>query len=192
MNNKLILIFFSIIQFWSILNCQSVQQAPWSNCEFSSKNKVRIIKWLNRSFNEAKEAIKNGRIYNGKKHQLEPCKIKEIESIYNNLIFEYDCSCGFCGFGGTSHESAEKRPYVRICQPKDLYIKRVSDLNKKPDTLCGCIQGLIVHELVHAAGDPTEEGAVDCSKILYPCALDPYGDETEDHSNCNCCKIIEE
>jgi hypothetical protein len=36
-----------------------------------------------------------------------------------------------------------------------MYLNREENLDKPPKTLCGCIQGLIVHELVHAAGDPT-------------------------------------
>jgi hypothetical protein len=148
----------------------------------------KIIKWLNKKMNEAKKAIKDGRIYDNGNHKLPPCKIKEIESLYKNLIFEYDCECGDCGQGGTSHRIAKNRPFIRICQPLDLYLNQEKNLNKPSSKLCGCIQGLIVHELTHASGDDTEEGAVDCARILYPCENDPYGDATDDHRNCTCCK----
>jgi hypothetical protein len=44
----------------------------------------------------------------------------------------------------------------------------------------------MVHEIIHATTGGDEAEAVDCSKILYPSALDPYGDETPDHRNCSC------
>ena len=186
MNNRLIIIFLISILISSLLNAQSAEKAPWSNCDIPEKNMNKILKWLNKSMNEAKKAVKDGRIYGNGNHKLPPCKIKEIENIYENLVFEYDCNCGECVRGGKNHHLKHK-PFIRICQPADLYLNREENLNKASNKLCGCIQLMIVHELIHDAGDDTEEGAVDCSKILYPCALDPYGDETPDHSNCKCC-----
>ena len=188
MNNRLIIVFLISILISSLLHSQIAEQALWSNCDIPEKNMDKILKWLNKSMNEAKNAVKNGRWYNNENHKFKPCKIQEIENLYKNLIFEYDCTCGECGRGGPSHKYAKDRPFIRICQPLDMYSNKEVDLNKASKKLCGCIQGLIVHELIHAAGDDTEEGAVDCSKILYPCAIDPYGDETPDHSNCTCCK----
>jgi hypothetical protein len=187
MNNRLIIVFLIII-ISSFLCSQNVQETPWSNCNFSPNARKKIEDWLNKSMNEAKKAVKDGRIYNNGHHKYTPCKIKEIEILYKNLIFEYDCTCGECGWGGPSHKSAKDRPFIRICQPLDMYLNQEKNLNQTSIKLCGCIQGLIVHELTHAAGDDTEEGAVDCSKILYPCATDPYGDEIPDHSNCTCCE----
>jgi len=188
MKNRFVFLFLFII-FFNILYSQTAQEASWSKCDYSFNVRDRIEDWLNKSFNEAKKAIKKGREYNGKHHKLPTCKIQEIESIYKNLIFEYDCSaCGGCGKGGTSHHIAKGRPFVRICNPFAMYWdNRNIDLNKPPNKVCGCIQGLIVHELVHASGDHSEEGAVDCSRILYPCADDAWRDATPDHSNCNCC-----
>ncbi len=166
---------------------QTVEDAPWSNCDIPARDKIE--KWLNNSLNEAKNAINEGREHNGAKHKLEQCKINEINSFFDKLKFQYDCKCGECGNGGPSHPNAPGIPFITICQPLDMYLKRYEDdLDTPPETICGCIQGLILHELVHAAGDPTEEGAVDCSKILYPCALDSEADETPDHKNCKCCE----
>jgi hypothetical protein len=187
-NSRLIIVFLISILILRLLHAQSAEQAPWSNCNFSQNIGDKILEWLNDAMNEAKEAVKNGRIYDNGNHKLPPCKIKEIENLYKNIIFEYDCTCGECGRGWKHHKIAKDRPYIRICQPLDMYSNKEVDLNKASKKLCGCIQGLIVHELIHAAGDDTEEGAVDCAKILYPCAIDPYGDETPDHSNCTCCK----
>jgi hypothetical protein len=187
MNNRLIIIFFIIILFSIFLHAQTAEESLWSNCNFSPKTEKKIFDWLNKKMNEVKKAVKDGRIYDNGNHKLPPCKIKEIESLYKNLIFEYDCKCGVCARGGTSHKCAKDRPFIRICQPLSLILDEEKDLNKPSSKVCGCIQGLIVHELTHAAGDDTEEGAVDCSKILYPCAIDPYGDATDDHSNCTCC-----
>jgi hypothetical protein len=188
MNNKSIVAFFSIIIISVFLYSQKAVESPFSRCDIPIKTRYKIERWLNKSMNEAKNAVKNGRWYNNENHKFKPCKIQEIENLYKNLIFEYDCTCGECGRGGPSHKYAKDRPFIRICQPLDMYSNKDVDLNKASKKLCGCIQGLIVHELIHAAGDDTEEGAVDCAKILYPCAIDPYGDETPDHSNCTCCK----
>ncbi len=188
MKNRLIIAILTSILFSSLLYSQTAVEAPWSNCNFSPNARKKILDWLNDSLNEAKKAVKDGRIYGNGNHQFTPCKIKEIESLYKNLIFEYDCTCGDCGWGGPHHEIDKDRPFIRICQPLDMYLSQEVNLNETSKKLCGCIQGLIVHELTHAAGDRNEEGAVDCSKILYPCASDPYGDETTDHSNCTCCK----
>ncbi len=187
MNNRLIIVFLISILISSLLNAQTAEQAPWSNCDISKKNMDKILRWLNDSMNEAKKAVKDGRIYGNGNHKFKPCKIKEIESVYENLVFEYDCNCGNCAQGGKNHH-LKRKPFIRICQPLDMYLNQEKNLNQTSIKLCGCIQGLIVHELTHAAGDETEEGAVDCTKILYPCAHDPYGDETTDHSNCTCCE----
>jgi hypothetical protein len=187
MNNRLIIVFL-IILISSFLHSQTAEKSPWSDCSNIPDDKIRAIEdWLNDSMNEAKKAVKDGRIYGNGNHKLPPCKIKEIESIYKNLVFEYDCDCGECALGGKNHH-LKRKPFIRICQPVDMYLNQEKNLNKTSMKLCGCIQGLIVHELTHAAGDDTEEGAVDCSKILYPCATDPYGDEIPDHSNCTCCE----
>lgn len=188
MNNRLIIVFLIIILFSSFLHAQTAEEAPWSNCNFSQKTRKKILDWLNKTMNEVKNAVKNGRWYNNKNHKLPLCKIKEIESLYKNLIFEYDCACGVCGQGGTSHRIAKDRPFIRICQPLDMFLNKEENLNKPSSKLCGCIQGLFVHELTHASGDETEEGAVDCARILYPCENDPYGDATDDHRNCTCCE----
>lgn len=188
MNNKSIVVFFSIIIISGFLYSQEAVESPSSRCDIPIKARYKIERWLNKKMNEAKKAIKNGRWYNNENHKLPPCKIKEIESLYKNLIFEYDCKCGDCGQGGTSHRFAKDRPFIRICQPLGLLLDEEKDLNKPSSKLCGCIEGLIVHELTHASGDDTEEGAVDCSRILYPCAGDSYGDATDDHRNCTCCE----
>lgn len=188
MNHRIIFIFLFVVLLSGSLHSVTVTESPSSHCEMSMKRRTRIEKWLNKSFNEAKKAVRDGRNYNGSTHKLPPCKIKEIEKTYPNLIFEYDCSCPDCGQGGPSHHIAKGRPVVRICDPNDMLLNnRRMDLNKPPARMCGCIQGLIVHELTHASGDSTEEGAVDCSRILYPCADDALGDATSDHSNCQCC-----
>ena len=187
MNNRVIIIFFISILISGLLYSQTVEKAPWSNCsDIPDNNLENIERWLNKKMNEAKEAVKNGRWYDNGNHKLPPCKIKEIESLYKNLVFEYDCECGECALGGKNHH-LKRRPFIRICQPLDMYLNQEKNLNKPSSKLCGCIEGKIVHELTHAAGDDTEEGAVDCSKILYPCALDPFGDATNDHRNCTCC-----
>jgi hypothetical protein len=189
MNHKSIstfLFFFFILAFFY---SNAVEQTSWDNCDWSFKTRKRIEKWLNESLNETKEAINNGREYNGKVHKLEQCKINEINSLFNRLKFEYDCACGDCGTGGPSHPYAVGIPAITVCQPLAMYLDRnKDDLDEPQKSLCGCIQGLILHELVHAAGDSTEEGAVDCAKILYPCANDPGNDQSSDHRNCKCCE----
>lgn len=186
MISRLINIFLFIVILSSFAYSQTAEDAPWSNCDLPARNK--IVEWLNNSLNEVKKAINEGREHNGAKHKLEQCKINEINSFFDKLKFQYDCKCGECGNGGPSHPNAPGIPFITICQPLDMYLKRYEDdLDTPPETICGCIQGLILHELVHAAGDPTEEGAVDCSKILYPCALDGESNETPDHNNCKCC-----
>ena len=188
MNNKLVLVFLGIIMVSSLLHSRGVQENPGSNCDFASlKERKRVEDWLNKSLTEAKDAVENGRTHNDQHHQLPPCKIKEIEDLYKNLIFEYSCTC-MCGVGGPSHEIIKGTPFIRICDPIGMYRNRRNvDLDKPPTKVCGCIQGLIVHELVHASGDLTEEGAVDCARILYPCEDDPFGDATSDQRNCECC-----
>jgi hypothetical protein len=187
MNKRLIIVFLFIILFSSFLHAQTAEEAPWSNCNFSPKTGKKISDWLNKKMNEVKKAVKNGRWYNNENHKLPPCKIKEIENLYKNLIFEYDCMCGVCGRGGTSHRIAKARPFIRICQPLSLLLDEEKDLNKPSSKSCGCIEGTIVHELTHASGDDTEEGATDCARILYPCENDLYGVGTDDHRNCTCC-----
>ncbi len=161
MNNKSIVVFFSIIIISGFLYSQEAVESPSSRCDIPIKTRYKIERWLNDSMNEAKKAVKDGRIYDNGNHKLPPCKIKEIESLYKNLIFEYDCTCAVCGSGWKSHKYAKDRPFIRICQPIDMYFDREENLNKPSKKLCGCIQGLIVHELTHAAGDDTEKGAVD-------------------------------
>lgn len=181
-------IFVFIVLISSTVYSQTVVDAPWSNCDIPSINKIE--KWLNNSMKEVKKTINEGRDYNGKNHKLEECKINELNNLFNRLKFQYDCSCGECANGSPSPPYAVGIPTITICQPLDMYLNSSkNDLDTSPPTtMCGCIQGLILHELVHAAGDPTEEGAVDCSKILYPCASDPGNDESSDHKNCKCCE----
>jgi hypothetical protein len=52
MNNRLIIVFLIIILISSFLYSQNVQEAPWSNCNFSKKTFDGISKWLNKSMNE--------------------------------------------------------------------------------------------------------------------------------------------
>ena len=188
MNNKAIVLFFSIIIISGFLYSQEAVESASSRCDIPIKARYKIERWLNKIMNEVKKAVKDGRMYDNRNHKLPPCKIIEIESLYKNLIFEYDCKCGVCGQGGTSHRFARDRPFIRICQPLSLILDEEKDLNKTSSKLCGCIQGLIVHELTHATVDHTEEGATDCARILYPCESDAWGVGTDDHRNCTCCE----
>ncbi len=189
MNNRYIFVFFFLIFIFPFMHSRAVEEAQWSNCDYTKEQKEIIEKWLNSSLKKAKKAIEKGTEYDGKVHKLEQCKIAEIKNIYNKFKFEYDCTCGVCAMGGSSHERIPGIPVIRICDPIATWLENIeNDLTQPPKTPCGCTLGLIVHELVHAAGDPTEEGAVDCSKILYPCAPDAYKDETPNHENCECCE----
>jgi len=192
MNSRFIFVvlFLSSICF---LHAQNIVEAPWSECSYDTQTRRTTMKMLNNTKNRVKKSIRKGRESDGKNYKLPDCKIKEIEDLYEKLIFEFDCgaACPGCGVGSATHSIKKGLPYIRICDPIVTLEQNLSvtDKNTKPPkgATCGCIEGLITHELIHAAGDLTEEGAVDCSKMLYPCASDPYGDETPDHSNCDCC-----
>jgi len=189
MNNRSIALFFFLIFILPFMHSRAAEEARWSNCDFQKDLRQNIERWLNRSLKEAKKAIEDGTEYDGKVHKLEQCKIDEIKNIYNKIKVEYDCSCGECGRGGPSHEIAPHYAVIRICDPIASWLDYIdNDLTQPQKTMCGCPHGLIVHELVHAAGDPTEAGAVDCARILYPCANDATGEATPDHTNCKCCK----
>ena len=86
MNNRLIIVFLIIILFSSFLHAQTAEESPWSNCDFSQKTRKKILDWLNKTMNEVKKAVKDGRIYDNGNHKLPTCKIEEIESLYKNLI----------------------------------------------------------------------------------------------------------
>lgn len=83
-----------------------------------------------------------------------------------------------CGRGDIDHPFIFGAALVLICEPLNI-------MRQQPHP-CGCLEGLMVHEIIHATTGGDEAEAVDCSKILYPCALDPHDYETSDHRNCNC------
>lgn len=187
MKCKICLIFIILLLFSSSVYSQIASQYPGGPCPYDEKTHTRVQEWLSKSYKNAVQAILNGR--DGKR--LPQCKIDEIKPNLSRIILEYACEgCDGCGKGLSEHTMVRGTASVIICEPKSQMLQQPADLNNPPTSKepCGCIEGLMVHEIVHATTGGSEAEAVDCSKILYKCAPDAFGLETKNHVNCCCPK----
>ncbi len=159
-------------------------------CEFTKINEIDVKEKIANAFNRTIDAI-----YKNKR--FPECMKKDMEEVLPTLVVEYSCGsegcAGACGFGGY-HDSRKEyvgnkwkdvkvpnRHHVTLCEPNFLLTNDGKACGGKD-----CLEGLIAHELTHAAGYGLEGTAVDCSRIVFPCADDPEGDGTKDQSQCNC------